>query len=555
MGEHGKPTYDQGFFLALARRGRDEWNDWRGKNPTIIVTFQGVDFGAPDNMQIDFSGFQFGDNANFSCCRFRGAENPLLGFKPGMAKFTNAVFGQAANFHKAILGNGANLAGATFGYNASFSSATFGDWAYLAGISFGGEAKLSHVIFGNRATLVGATFGQSANLSGATFGHSANLSGTLFGSLADLSGTTFGFSANLRGATFGFSASLRGATFEHLAYLSGISFGSLADVSAATFEYVDLSALSKEDWTKEICTAMGVDHWFIQSWTPDRQKQFWDARLSEHKRGIGPDSFDAISFAETRFGSIANFSGRSFLERCNLSGTRFDQPPRFDDCNGIGNIDLYGSRIRFVGRPFKVPGWTTDSDVATRLRALRQLADETKNHDLERDLYIEERKAERGILFARYFRQGWKFWPRLTIHCLWIVVMGLYWMLADYGRSFIRPLLVLVASLFFFEALYSMMLPPPDKAIEPTFRHAVWAFTIANAVPFVGALALDKEVKAMLICGDRPTDQTAAQMRNLPVCIPVPTLGFQLLALGQSILSALLLFFIALALRNFFKLG
>jgi hypothetical protein len=38
--------------------------------------------------------------------------------------------------------------------------------------------------------------------------------------------------------------------------------------------------------------------------------------------------------------------------------------------------------------------WTTDSDVAVRLRALRKLADETKNHDLERDFYIEELKAE-----------------------------------------------------------------------------------------------------------------------------------------------------------------
>jgi hypothetical protein len=35
------------------------------------------------------------------------------------------------------------------------------------------------------------------------------------------------------------------------------------------------------------------------------------------------------------------------------------------------------------------------------LRALRKIAEETKNHDLERDLYIEERKAERGV----YWRQ------------------------------------------------------------------------------------------------------------------------------------------------------
>jgi hypothetical protein len=40
-----------------------------------------------------------------------------------------------------------------------------------------------------------------------------------------------------------------------------------------------------------------------------------------------------------------------------------------------------------------------------------------------------------------------------------------------------------------------------------------------------------------------------------PGCEPVPKKAFQLLALAQSIVSGLLLFFIALALRNFFKLG
>src|SRR5207249_3747100 len=46
------------------------------------------------------------------------------------------------------------------------------------------------------------------------------------------------------------------------------------------------------------------------------------------------------------------------------------------------------------------PGWTTNGDTVLQLRRLRKIAEETKNHDLERDLYIEERKAERGIQLA-----------------------------------------------------------------------------------------------------------------------------------------------------------
>ena len=77
----------------------------------------------------------------------------------------------------------------------------------------------------------------------------------------------------------------------------------------------------------------------------------------------------------------------------------------------------------------------------------RKIAEETKNHDLERDLYIEERKAERGVYLRQRWeelkKEGWKNWPRnvvrLAIHGFWIFIMFLYWALADYGRSFVRP--------------------------------------------------------------------------------------------------------------------
>jgi hypothetical protein len=35
---------------------------------------------------------------------------------------------------------------------------------------------------------------------------------------------------------------------------------------------------------------------------------------------------------------------------------------------------------------------------------------------------------------------------RLAVHGFWIAVMGVYWALADYGRSFVRPAAWLIAS-------------------------------------------------------------------------------------------------------------
>jgi hypothetical protein len=76
----------------------------------------------------------------------------------------------------------------------------------------------------------------------------------------------------------------------------------------------------------------------------------------------------------------------------------------------------------------------------------------------------------------------------------------------------------------------------------------------AQGRDLVGALTLEK-VKATIVCRGMPTDAEIAKQRNVPPCAStLPPLHFQLLVLGQSIFTALCVFCIALALRNYFKL-
>jgi Pentapeptide repeats (9 copies) len=410
----------------------------------------------------------------------------------------------------------ANFSGATFEKSADFSGVRFGADASFAGAAFGIEVEFSRATFGSRADFRVATLGHGASFSEATFDNAANFSCAIFDESATFVGTTFGVEANFAGATFGHGAQFIRATFRGRAHLR---------------------ALSKEACRENICTLF--THW------PEQRKQVLAAHKALHQSGAGPDGFGSISFEDAHFGGHAYFAGRKFFSHSGFTAARFYEPPTFDRCENTGRLNLYGARITFSGTLFGfIPGWTTDSDVGIRLRLLRKLADETKNHDLERDLYIEERRAERGIRLARYFRVGRPGWPRLVAHCLWIAIMGIYWLLADYGRSVIRPLIALVASIFVFNASYSVVLSPPPAMSETTFRNAVWAFTIANAVPFVGALSLEKELKDTILCA----------ASSSPACDRVPKTAFQLLALGQSIVSGLLIFFVALALRNFFKL-
>jgi hypothetical protein len=70
-----------------------------------------------------------------------------------------------------------------------------------------------------------------------------------------------------------------------------------------------------------------------------------------------------------------------------------------------------------------------------------------KNHDLERDLFIEERKAERNVylhqLIEEFKKAPWNerlliaWW--LLVHTLWIAVMFFYLVLSNYGRDLGLP--------------------------------------------------------------------------------------------------------------------
>jgi hypothetical protein len=62
-------------------------------------------------------------------------------------------------------------------------------------------------------------------------------------------------------------------------------------------------------------------------------------------------------------------------------------------------------------------------------------------------------------------------------------------------------------------------------------------------VPFVGPLTIDSEIKRFLFCPGSDAHAPA-----------IPPEGYQLLVLSQNLLSIILVFFIGLALRNYFRI-
>jgi hypothetical protein len=417
-------VHNQKFFLDLAAEGKDAWNAWRRDpaNKYERVTFAGIDFSEAPWDQIDFSAFEFGDFADFSGCKWRGVGwleigGDLKKFAPGRACFTGAAFG---------------------GW-ASFAGAAFGDWARFAGAAFG-----------NSACFAGAAFGAGASFAGAAFGAGASFAGAAFGDVASFAGAAFG----------------NGASFVNTFFKGRVEF----------------TGKSEEQWARDVEGPLGMDE-KARAALEKRHKDSWETN------GSRLDLFLTISFSHARFDDLAIFSGRSFEKTANFAKSRFYCPPDFERCGGTARIDFRGAYIGFA-RPGRL---TNETKVPLRLRAFRKIAEETKNHDLARDLHIEERKAEHGIYLCqlsdelkkapeefkkkledidRQQREVWSNWrhrkrarnayrlgiavkiTRLAVHRFRIVVMGVYWALADYGRSFARPAAWLGLSGYSFYRLY-----------------------------------------------------------------------------------------------------
>ena len=179
----------------------------------------------------------------------------------------------------------------------------------------------------------------------------------------------------------------------------------------------------------------------------------------------------------------------------------------------------------FSGGLWRQPGWTTDTDIAARIRRLRKIMADIHAQDVERDLFILERQAERLPLYKTNKLQGVGA----------ILLLGLYWLLSDYGRSMKRPIFWFFAQLWGFSLLYRDFIPDIGKG---NFRHDVCSYTLSHALPFVGSLNPSRSEMMKRLFDEK--------MLVSPLV--------EAFSVIQSGLGALLLFLILQALRNHFKI-
>jgi len=239
------------------------------------------------------------------------------------------------------------------------------------------------------------------------------------------------------------------------------------------------------------------------------------AWLTELWKNSDPGGFFWIDFTAAEFRGKVTFEGRTVRERAIFAHVRFGEPPDFWTVEKLEHLDLTGARFGFrgsiaiperlqivFGDCASVPifGWTTDTKVADDLRRLRKIASEIHATDAERDLFILERQAERGVLWKNWWTGGWRsrllgWWRPMSA----TVLMFLYWTLSNCGRSLFWPLAWLGIANYGTSFLYSSLVPNAT-------REQLWTLMLAGALPFgeVNKTALGKVAQNLFADGVIP---------------------------------------------------
>ncbi len=445
---------------------------YRGEEAALpAICFIEAHFGGDaDFSEAHFGGttdFRFGRTANFREARFGRTAN----FR--VAYFSEAHFGGDANFREARFGRTADFreayfSEAHFGGDANFREARFGDDANFREAHFGRTADFSEVHFGGTTDFREAHFGGTTDFREAHFGGTHNfrfLGGT------DFREAHFGDYVDFREAHFGGTANFREDHFGGNAYFSGAAEDGRASERRETVALESRPGDEGETLTAGAITA------------PAR---------------VARNDFQRADFSRAWFGGPAVFSNRRFTDTTKFVGATFDRAPRFH--NAVLHQDTDFTKAEFLDK---------SGEAAPAYRTLKLAMEQVRARDEEGMFYALEMESRRR-------RDD-------TPKAVWLFSL-LYKAGSDYGRSLVRPLVLLGGVTFLFYLLYAALgadgwevdlsaplrlameqivrpfaLPTVDYArAASTSEYAAWAQALVDNAPFVArALGLIQSLASL----------------------------------------------------------
>jgi uncharacterized protein YjbI with pentapeptide repeats len=328
--------------------------------------------------------------------------------------------------------------------------------------------EFSHVEF-EQALFEGYLFNRTSFFISAAFSGGANFDGAAFSGWAFFDSAAFSSGANFNGATFSSRASFDRATFSSRASFDRATFSEEAHFDGATF-------------------SGGTD--------------------------FGGATFSGLTlFSDATFSGVAHFRGAKFLKTSSFVNAKMKGKTSFEGVKFLAEPPEFFNAKLHQGTVWRGIDWPKPKDAKKAgifldaYACLKLEMDRQKKHEDELDFFALELQSRRVLLGP------WRGWP------IW-----LYGILSNYGRSYARPFLWLLAVV----------------AIGPLLLLFSDALPAENSVGFSAANTLN-------VFGFRKDFIDPSVIAHLPDWLEV-------MSAVQTILGTILLFLFGLGVRNKFRM-
>jgi hypothetical protein len=495
---------------------------------------------------IYFSNFVFPGSAFFDGTTFSGKSFLFRKseFKDD-AWFREASFAGNAEFHKACFAGIAEFRKASFADGAAFHKAHFARLAWFVYAQFEAFSGFIGAHFTGEARFNGAHFNGGVTFSSAHFIGEASYDEAYFAGTAGFSSAYFAGSAGFSGAQLLGRAEFGKAYFRENAEFYRVHFADNADFNRTQFA-----------GDVEFCEAQFKKNAIFSLATFEQPVDFQRARFEGHADFRAIDSRKSFSLHGTRFHVVPDFNEAAFHAPPVLDEVEIDEP-----------LTARKGIFRCVEKPEE-----NARKISRNFRALGKMAHEARDWLNEMEFFAQEIRTRR---FGLDFPLGKWRWLRAFLACMvhpanaprwkkkllgkipdgvrrrfrkWSVRLkaspylgsnpGRFWFglfyekFSNFGRSFARPLMAWGVLTVLFAYLYAAL------AVDG----ATWNWLDAAYLSVRHGLVIGGLVR---------TGHMQTVIDNMFCC---NSSGLALLMIGQTLLSAVFLFFLFLALRNHIRI-
>lgn len=377
---------------------------------------------------------------------------------------------------------------------AAFSYFVFPCPVSFAAATFSGDALFDGATFSGPAWFHGATFGETVSFNDSTFGSDVRFDDSTFNRYVWFDRARFGGEAGFNGASFGKTFICRHAAFLGDARFDNTLFNKAVDFSSSQFLMRSIFA------NVQIKANANFEHVYFGKTHATPKPQ--DFKLGSY------DANEVTPESKT----IPDFRSAQFAIAPNLGYTHVAPIPA-PECP----LPWYQKWAVDSGLAWKIK----DENAASKLRRLQELAGEGHHH-------LAEKRFFRAELLARRGHEA-KTWRENTM-------INLFELFSECGMSFRRPMGWLAGVTVLSALFYSTQI---DWPAGDSGGFELFSYSIANSLPLLGYISDSYGVSVEVLFDG---------IENVPG-------GVRVWAFMQNAVSAILIFFGLLAIRNYFKLG